>query len=95
MHAEFGCGAVAWAKILHVIGIHAVRHGSKSPRRAQLCEHAEKLRLAMVAAVRLIHDVQGILKFMRLDEFMPQVFARARTFPLAAGRTRKSSARAR
>ena len=46
----------------------------------------------MVAAVRLIRDVQGILKFMRLDEFMPQVFLARELFrllPVVRGKTRR------
>jgi hypothetical protein len=73
---------VARAKILHVIGIHTVRHGPKTARRAQLLKHAEKFRLAVVTTVRLVHDVQGILKFMRLDKLMPQVFLSHECFRL-------------
>jgi hypothetical protein len=61
---------VPWAKVLHVIGIYAVSYGSNSSITSQLREHLEKLCLAMVATVSLIYDVDRIVKFMLLHNFV-------------------------
>ncbi len=63
----FSGGAMAGAKILHVVGVHSVSEGRKVSRRRQRFHLNKKFGLAVVTAVGVVYYVARILKFVRRD----------------------------
>ena len=57
-------------KIARVIGIHAICDGSKTALARQYIKLSEKFILAVIAAVRIIRDIERILRFARFDPFV-------------------------
>src|SRR5713101_3666915 len=60
------------AEIAQIVSVCAIGDCGKTPRGSQPDEFAEKFRLAMVAAVRVVGDVERIIELPGLDAFVTQ-----------------------
>ncbi|MBS1106448.1 MAG: hypothetical protein H6Q91_1950 [Deltaproteobacteria bacterium] len=59
---------MARAEVARVVGVDPVGDGAEAELVAQLAEHLEEFRLAVVTAVRVVRAVGVALHFVRLDE---------------------------
>ena len=84
--------AMARPEIVRVVRVDAVGNRAEIPFLGQSLHAIEKLVLAVVAAIGVVRDVQGILEFARLDEFVPNSGCEQELLPLARGRARKNLA---
>lgn len=63
-------GAMTGTKIASVIGIDSIGDGEESAGDGELFHSCKKLVLAVITAIGVVGDVEGICEFPRLDKFV-------------------------